>query len=159
MTSAQAYLDLITRPGTDASGLEMAGAEAAGLEMAGAEAAGLETAGVETAGGQEGGAPDKQELLDRLRVEIAYVERKAGVKVDPGAIEKLMAQADDGLRRLLGEGADARLGDDDISGLEAVVRTDGSRPVLFVEDDFVDVKAPSIGDYAAGLSRLQDAVR
>jgi S1-C subfamily serine protease len=46
-----------------------------------------------------------------------------------------------------------------VSGLEAVVRTDGSRPVLFVEDDFVDVLAPSIGGYAAPLSRLESQVR
>jgi hypothetical protein len=31
--------------------------------------------------------------------------------------------------------------------------------VLFVEDDFVDVQAPSIGAYAAPLSRLEEAVR
>jgi glutamyl endopeptidase len=154
MTSAQVYLNLITRPGGGTSGLEMAGAEAAGLEMAGAEAAGLEAAG-----GREVGVPDKQELLDRLRLEIDYVERKAGVKVDRKDIEKLVGQADEGLRRLLGEGADAQLDGDAISGLEAVVRTDGSRPVLFVEDDFIDVKAPSIGSYKAGLSRIEDAVR
>jgi hypothetical protein len=139
MTSAQAYLNLITRPGSGTSGLEMAGGE--------------------TAGGRGGGPADKKELLDRLRVEISYVERKANVKVDPDAIKKLMAQADDGLSRILGEGADAQLGPAAISGLEAVVRTDGSRPVLFVEDDFVDVMAPSIGDYATGLSRIEDAVR
>jgi hypothetical protein len=31
--------------------------------------------------------------------------------------------------------------------------------VLFIEDDFVDVSQPSIGDYAAPMSRLEDAVR
>lgn len=138
MNSAQAYLDLIARPGSSGSGLEMAGGE--------------------TEGGGSGTA-DKQELLERLRAEIAYVERKAGVTVDAEGVDALMAQADDGLSRLLGEGADARLGDEAISGLEAVVRTDGSRPVLFVEDDFVDLTAPSIGDYAAGLSRYEEKVR
>jgi hypothetical protein len=144
MTIAREYLNLIRRPGRGTSGLEMAGVEAPGLEAA---------------GGQRGSPPDKQELLDRLRVEIAYVERKAGVKVDRDDIEKLVEQADDGLRRLLGEGTDAQLDNDAISGLEAVVRTDGSRPVLFVEDDFVDVMAPSIGNYKAGLSRVEEAVR
>jgi hypothetical protein len=46
-----------------------------------------------------------------------------------------------------------------VSGLEAVVRTDGSRPVLFVEDDCVDVTAPSIGAYAVPLSRFEDQLR
>lgn len=70
-----------------------------------------------------------------------------------------MDQADSGLSRIFGDGPEAELGEVEISGLEAVVRTDGSRPVLFVEDDFVDVRAPSIGAYAASLSRVEDAVR
>jgi hypothetical protein len=134
MTTPQTYLNLISRPGSGPSGLEMAG-------------------------GERGDPADKRELLERLRAEIAYVERKANVTVDPGAVETLMAQADDGLSRLLGDGADAQLGPGAIQGLEAVIRTDGSRPVLFVEDDFVDVTAPSIGDYAARLSRLDEEVR
>ena len=134
MTTPQTYLNLLSRPGSGLAGLEMAG-------------------------GERGDPADKQELLERLRAEIAYVERKANVTVDPGAVETLMAQADDGLSRLLGDGTDARLSPSAISGLEAVVRTDGSRPVLFVDDDFVDLTAPSIGDYAAGLSRFEDEVR
>jgi glutamyl endopeptidase len=134
MTSAQTYLNLISRPARG-------------------------TPGLEAAGRQRGGPADKQELLERLRAEIAYVERKANVSVDADDIDTLIAQADDGLSRLLGDGADAKLGKEAISGLEAVVRTDGSRPVLFVEDDFVDLTAPSIGNYAAGLSRFEEAVR
>jgi glutamyl endopeptidase len=136
MTSPQTYLDLISwGSGSGPTGLES------------------------TAGRGGNDAAVKQELLERLRAEIAYVEHKTGVAVDPDAVQTLMAQAGDGLDRLLGEGPDAQLAPAAISGLEAVVRTDGSRPVLFVEDDFVDVMAPSIGDYAAGLSRVQDAVR
>lgn len=109
--------------------------------------------------GDGAGVPDRGELLDRLRAEIAYVERKTGVTADPASVSTLMAQAGEGLSRLLGDGPGARLGPDEVAGLEAVIRTDGSRPVLFVEDDFVDVAAPSAGAYAAGLSRLEDAVR
>jgi glutamyl endopeptidase len=114
---------------------------------------------LENAGSNSGSVPDKRELLDRLQAEIAYVQRKTGVAADPHLVETLMSQADEGLSRLLGDGSDARLGPAEVSGLEAVIRTDGSRPVLFVEDDFTDVTAPSAGDYAAGLSRLEDAVR
>ena len=117
------------------------------------------TTALEGAGGNAAGLPDKRELLDRLQAEIAYVQRKTGVTADPALVDALVSQADEGLSRLLGDGPDARLGPADVSGLEAVIRTDGSRPVLFVEDDFVDVMAPSAGTYAAGLSRLEDAVR
>ena len=114
---------------------------------------------LESAGGNSSNVPDKQQLLDRLQAEIAYVQRKTGVTPDTALVETLMSQADEGLSRLLGEGPGARLGAAEVSGLEAVIRTDGSRPVLFVEDNFVDVTAPSAGAYAAGLSRLEDAVR
>jgi hypothetical protein len=114
---------------------------------------------VESAGSGQPSLPDKRELLERLRAEIAYVQRKTGVTADPGLVTALMSQADEGLSRLLGDGPGARLSPAEVSGLEAVIRTDGSRPVLFVQDDFVDMMEPSIGDYAAGLSRIEDAVR
>lgn len=114
---------------------------------------------LESAGGGDDRVPDKEELLGRLRAEIAYVQRKTGITPDPGLVRTLVTQADEGLSRLLGDGPDARLGPGEVAGLEAVIRTDGSRPVLFVEDDFVDVADPAAGAYAAGLSRLEDAVR
>jgi trypsin-like peptidase len=103
--------------------------------------------------------PAKSELLDRLEAEIAYVERKSGVEVDAEARRTLLALADEGLSRLLGDGPAAVLGAAEVSGLEAVIRTDGSRPVVFVDDDFVDLEQPSIEPYAATLSRTEDAVR
>ncbi|MFE9690584.1 trypsin-like serine peptidase [Micromonospora sp. NPDC005806] len=113
---------------------------------------------LESAGGNRAHTA-RSELVERLDAEIAYVERKTGVSVDPYGWRALLGKADDALAKLFGDGPDARLGRDDVGGLEAVIATDGSRPVLFVEDDFVDVRAPSIGDYAAPLSRLEDAVR
>jgi hypothetical protein len=133
VTSPARYLDLISRDGGGTA--------------------------LESAGDRASDAAVKQDLLDRLRTEIEYVQRKTGVQVDPGALSTLVAQADEGLGRLFGDRQDARLSPADVSGLEAVIRTDGSRPVLFVEDDFVDVNAPSVGNYAAPLSRLEDAVR
>lgn len=101
----------------------------------------------------------RRELLERLSAEIAYIEAKAKVDIDQEAVQELLDEAGGGLDRIFGEGPDTELGDAHVSGLEAVVRTDGSRPVLFVEDDFVDVLAPSIGDYAAVLSRMKESVR
>jgi hypothetical protein len=114
---------------------------------------------LEGTGNDRGHVPDKRDLLDRLEAEIAYLRRKTGITPDPAQVDTLVSQADQGLRRLLGDGADARLGPAEISGLEAVIRTDGSRPVLFVDDDFIDVTEPAAADYAAGLSRMEDAVR
>lgn len=135
MTDAKTYLRLISVDGGEPS--------ATGLES--------------LAGG--GTTAVRPELLDRLRREIDYVERKAGVTVDRDEVDRLIGQADDGLRQLLDHGADAQLGAPEASGLEAVVRTDGSRPVLFVERDFVDLEAPSIGHFGDRLSRTEDAVR
>lgn len=135
MTTAQTYVSLLSGRGD-------------------ARAGGLETAGLPA-----GLSQDKPQLLERLQAEIAYTERLTGVHPNPADVDLLLAQADEGLSRLLGDGPDAVLTDETISGLEAVVRTDGSRPVLFVEDDFVDVMAPSIGDYAVALSRHEDSVR
>jgi hypothetical protein len=136
MPSALSYLDLISRGPAAAGPREGAGA----LAMRDTGAA-------------------RTELLDRLGAEIAYVEAKTGADVDRDAVRLLMRQAGSGLDRLFGDGPDADLGAAELSGLEAVVRTDGSRPVLFVEDDFVDVMAPSIGAYAGVLSRVETAVR
>lgn len=123
-------------------------------------AAGSATGGLESAGSGGGaGLTPKAELLDRLRAEIAYVEVMSGVRVDPALVNALAAQADHGLDRILADGEDAELTEEELSGLEAVVKTDGSRPVLFAHDDFVDVMAPSIGAYASRFSQHEDAVR
>ncbi len=117
---------------------------------------------LESAGGGGSDAAikqDKQELLDRLRAEIGYIERKTGIKADPDEVRALLEQADEGLSRLLRYGAEAELDEAAISGLEAVIRTDGSRPMLFVEDDFVDVTTPSVGNYAVAFSRFQHDIR
>lgn len=133
MTSAARYLDLLSPAGG--------------------------AAGPESAGRRTGAPQARQDLVGRLQAEIGYVEAKTGIKADPEAVRTLVGQATEGLSRLFGDGPAAQLGPAEISGLEAVIRTDGSRPVLFVEDDFVDVAASSAGEYAATLSRLEDAVR
>jgi hypothetical protein len=115
------------------------------------EAGGSESAAVGTAAG-------RAELLDRLRAGIAYVETKTGTTVDPTTVDALLDQARDGLARLSWD-EDEPLSPGARSGLEAVVRTDGSRPVLFVEDDFVDVTVPHAEAYSTGLGRLVHDVR
>jgi hypothetical protein len=113
----------------------------------------------ESAGGGRGSAAARQVLLDRLQAEIRYVQNKTGITIAADDVGELVGQAQAGLSKLFGDGPSAQLNTAEVSGLEAVIRTDGSRPVLFVEDDFIDVTAPSAGDYAVTLSRLEDGVR
>jgi hypothetical protein len=101
----------------------------------------------------------RTELIERLDAELAYVETKTGVVADPAQTKELFDHAGAALDKLLGDGAAAALTEADVAGLEAVVVTDGTRPVLFVEDDFVDLLAPGIGGYAAPISRLAEEIR
>jgi hypothetical protein len=57
------------------------------------------------------------------------------------------------------DGEEASLSEGEISGFEAVIKTDGSRPVLFVVDGFVDLKQPSATDYAVRLSHQKRGIQ
>ncbi|MEU4061122.1 serine protease [Streptomyces wedmorensis] len=116
--------------------------------------------GLEHAGG--GGAPsppDPGHLITELSDEVAWLEERLGQQADPEALERLKRGAAHALREVVDHGADARLGPRDMASLEAVVHSDGSRPVLFVEDDFFDVTAPAAVDWVSRLSRIHDELR
>jgi hypothetical protein len=116
--------------------------------------------GLERADG--GGAPsppDPARLIARLSDEISWLEARLAARADPAVVDRLMRDAEHGLREVVEHGADARLDRRDMASLEAVVHSDGSRPVLFVEDDSVDVLAPAATSWAASLSLIQDEVR
>lgn len=102
--------------------------------------------------------PDPDDLLQRLHEEIDYLEHRLGQRADPQAVELLTRSASAGLHDVLGGGTDG-LTAASAAGLEAVVHSDGSRPVLFVDDDFVDVLDPAAAAYATSLSRVESAVR
>jgi hypothetical protein len=142
MPDAGTYLELLVR---DAGGPPggFGGAEAAAGDR----------------GARTGALPDKSLLVQRLRAEIEYTGRVTGLDADRDAVDAVLAEADESLSQIFGEGPEATLGTADVAALEAVVRSDGSRPVLFVIDDFVDVTAPNIGAYAASLSLVEDGVR
>jgi hypothetical protein len=101
----------------------------------------------------------RREMVDRVEAEIAYLERLSGLTADPAERAELVKNTDEALAKLLGEGPDAVLTDQDVLGFEAVVISNGSRPVLFVQNDFVDPTDPSIGNYLGSLSRQESAVR
>jgi hypothetical protein len=120
------------------------------------------TTTLESAAAAAGGNRDpalRGELVERLAAEIDYAEKVTGVTVDVARRLEVLRLADDALAKLLGEGDSAQLSPADVNGLEAVVATDGSRPVLFVKNDFIDPEAPSIGAYRSALCRMQDDVR
>jgi hypothetical protein len=113
---------------------------------------------LESAGDNRGPAV-RGELVERLEAEIAYRERVTQRPADPVAGQALLTQADVALTKLLSDGAGADLTARDLDGLEAVVIADGSRPVLYVDHDYVDLTAPSIGVFMVPLARLEHAVR
>lgn len=68
-------------------------------------------------------------------------------------------EADKALRRLQAEGPDATLSPSEDIMLEAVVKTDGSRPSVPVQDGFIDPSNSMLGDWADDLAIDQAAVR
>lgn len=125
-------------------------------------AGGLESAegGSEDAeGGSEDAALDQDKLVKQLQEDIGYLEDRLGEHADPDALARLLSEAKHGLQEVADHGAEARLERQDLAGLEAVVHSDGSRPVLFVEDDFIDVLAPAAKNHNAALSRVEGEVR
>ncbi|MEV6212310.1 trypsin-like peptidase domain-containing protein [Kitasatospora sp. NPDC051914] len=105
------------------------------------------------------GPPDPERLITQLSDEIGWLEARLGERADPVAMEQLVRGAEHALHEVVDRGAGARLGLRDMASLEAVVHSDGSRPVLFVEDDFFDTTAPAAADWAASLSRIQAELR
>ncbi|WP_055603446.1 trypsin-like serine peptidase [Streptomyces aureus] len=119
------------------------------------QSGGLEDAG----GGGVPGPPDPERLIARLSDEVGWLEEHLGRTADPAAREALMSGAAQALGEVADRGTDARLGRGDIARLEAVVHSDGTRPVLFVENDFFDVEAPAAAGWAASLSVIQAELR
>ncbi|MFK0256599.1 trypsin-like serine peptidase [Streptomyces sp. NPDC090445] len=121
---------------------------------------GSQDGGLEGAAGRGApSAPDPDRLIAGLSDDIGWLEQRLGERADPQALEQLMRGAEHALREIVDRGGDARFDLQDRASLEAVVHSDGSRPVLFVEDDFFDVLAPAAAQWEASLSRIQAEVR
>ncbi|MDV5145822.1 trypsin-like peptidase domain-containing protein [Streptomyces sp. SBC-4] len=110
-------------------------------------------------GGGPPSPPDPERLITQLSDEVGRLEEHLGRRADPAALERLRRGAEYALREVVDHGDDAQLGPRDMASLEAVVHSDGTRPVLFVEDDFFDVTAPAAANWAASLSRIQAELR
>jgi len=81
---------------------------------------------------------------------VLYKRAVAIAGVDREMVAKLVREGESCLRKLDSEGASARLTQTEMLGLEAVVETDGSRPVLMVQDGSIDLDAPDLNT-ALGL--------
>ncbi|WP_258725519.1 trypsin-like serine peptidase [Cellulomonas sp. NS3] len=97
--------------------------------------------------------------LDLLRAEIEYVDRAVGPAAPPEAVAQVLGDADEAMRRVLAEGPAASFTAALASGVTAVVHADGSRPVGFVKDGFVDLDQPALAAWRGDLEAAEGAVR
>ena len=88
--------------------------------------------------------PDRALVSDRIRTEVDYISQLLGEKPDLDQVDLLSNAGKEGLDLLNEAGAEARLTDLHLAGLEAVIRSDGTRPVAFVREDFIDTQQPSL---------------
>ena len=88
--------------------------------------------------------PDRALVSDRLRTEVDYISQLLGEKPDLDQVDLLATAGKEGLDLLNEAGAEANLTDLHLAGLEAVIRSDGTRPVAFVREDFIDTQQPSL---------------
>lgn len=98
---------------------------------------------------------------DMVRAEADYIARMTGEAPDAEALDRAAIDAAEATRRVQADGAAASLDEAQLSSLEAVIQTNGSRPVAFVVDDFIDARQPSLAKsaYLASLSAREGAVR
>ena len=79
-------------------------------------------------------------------------ERDERASVDCDLIGRLLEDAERGFARLGGDGPDAALQPAERYALEAVIETDGTRPVLFVQDGTIPGDAPELANWGAAAA-------
>jgi endonuclease G, mitochondrial len=118
-------------------------------------------------GGVEVATGDLAEAAIQDRVEVARESLRKIVekylKNDPKMLEiadRIVAEGAESLRQLAGEDiqamAERPLG---FEGLEAIIRTDGSRPSFLVQEGEVDRESSPLGDWGGTLDRSEAAIR
>lgn len=84
----------------------------------------------------------------RARVAAAEYSLLRLAETAPGVgrdvIERLLKDGEAGLLKLEQDRERAQLHPDEVFGLEAVIESDGSRPVLFVQDGTIDIHSPEL---------------
>jgi len=64
--------------------------------------------------------------------------------VDEATVDRIIQDAEEALRKLDDDGENAVLTKGEAFGLEAVIESDGSRPVLFLQDGSINLDAPEL---------------
>ncbi|AWJ89006.1 serine protease [Azospirillum baldaniorum] len=114
---------------------------------------------LEGAGGTAPAGPvtDPRQRLEAARRLLAQLA--AGTPdVDEAVVDRIIRDAEEALRKLDGDGEQAELRTGEILGLEAVIESDGSRPVLFVQDGTIDLQTPELNE-GLGTYWREDAGR
>lgn len=93
----------------------------------------------------ESSLPERVQRLEAARRTMKDLAAKRA-DVDDSVVDRMVKDADEALRKLDGDGVAADLAPSEVFGLEAVIETDGSRPVLFVQDGTIDMDAPALTD-------------
>jgi hypothetical protein len=121
------------------------------------------TEGLESVEGAESRSVDLSEGAIRERLCEAESSLREFVKRELGddaklqeVIDEIIRRGDAGLRALREDAA--RLANDPelVSGLEAIARTDGSRPSFLIRDGGVDLKSSPVGSWKGKLVASQD---
>lgn len=119
-------------------------------------ASALETGGA----GGETSADRIARSMERLREELARkVIRNPNTALGAEDAAAFLRTAEEGLTRLLQDGASAVLSEAHQIGLEAVIETDGSRPSVAIRDGWIDLSEPRLGDWAAKLTIFETEIR
>lgn len=98
-------------------------------------------------------------IRDRVMVAESTLHKRAEMMpdVDREVVRELVRNGETGLHKLANEGMTARLTSTEVLGVEAIVETDGSRPVLMVQDGTINLADPDLNNE---LGRYwQDAAR
>ena len=105
--------------------------------------------------------PDRALVCDRIRAEVDHISQLLGERPNQDQVDLLANAGKEALDLLNEAGAEARLTDLHLAGLEAVIRSDGTRPVAFVRGGFVDASQPSLqrSEWLSALGRVESSIR
>ncbi len=106
---------------------------------------------LEAAGGRSAGPDLKNARIQQSLDATADLLGTEAVEASADQRATVLSDAGTALSKLAEEGERARITEGERIGLEAIVLADGSRPVLFVQDDRLDTASPDLGTWKTGV--------
>ena len=123
-------------------------------------AAGVRAESTETFAADPQKAPDADEVVSRVRDTMAKIPEEE--IADPDAFRRALTiflkQAETTLRKM-GRNPEAPLERQDVFAIEAVIKTDGTRPSLLIRNGLVNADHPLAGGWRDSLIAAKDAIR